>query len=718
MLVNDHDNNPQWINTEQGWNWSYIPLPANNSFDWMRPDGSTGYLYGAMCQISLSRDNPDIVYMVANIAETGPMNSELDANGDGIEDDPCGEQDWPWELYPEWSEDVWVAKSLDNGSTWSKLENLTQTPRDMDAYPTEQFNQNCSPEEQLVHTAHWSDDERVYYQFHQPNWGFNEIGDLIGADHMNRVWLGYSWVTGTDVFGCTDQNNCSYDPDATADDGSCGVGTFACDNGDSGCGCAGECADGLEPPTIVGCDGVCDSGAVMLCNSILNGGGEYCADPGTDICSESNFNDEACGPGIDYDDTENINEWDDCGGDHCGVNDPLFYDTGCADAGFNACDGGRCYTCENPSYTSEGACVGAGFQWSVETVGGCDSTDWGFCADSDCNNSYQDCVGTDPDDPGTPDVDEEQCASTWTICEDVVTDEASCSGEWVTFADDGANETGDPDECYCFLENTNGGAEYECEVACVLADVNGDGGWNVLDIVGLANCVLGDSCDDADDGGCASDVNGDGTWNVLDIVALANCVLADSCGGRVDDASESTIIKKDNTISIVADGFIGGVQMTLKHGDDFSIKMTDRALDFAGYLTTGNETRLLVITPETEELFSYSGDFEISEIIVANSQYEVSVDMPIATSFTLSDAYPNPFNPTTTMTLTMPVSGEITVEVYNVLGQVVATLASGYMDASTPHELTWDASNASSGVYFVQADTEGFTKTQKLMLVK
>ena len=158
--------------------------------------------------------------------------------------------------------------------------------------------------------------------------------------------------------------------------------------------------------------------------------------------------------------------------------------------------------------------------------------------------------------------------------------------------------------------------------------------------------------------------------------------------------------------------------MTLSHGSDFTIKMTDRAL-FADYLTTGNETRLLIIIPEIEELFSYSGDFEISEIIVANTQYEVSVDFPLETSFSISEAYPNPFNPTTTMTLTMPVSGEITVEVYNLLGQVVATLASGYMEASTtPNTLTWDASNASSGVYFVQADAAGFTKTKKLMLIK
>ena len=156
--------------------------------------------------------------------------------------------------------------------------------------------------------------------------------------------------------------------------------------------------------------------------------------------------------------------------------------------------------------------------------------------------------------------------------------------------------------------------------------------------------------------------------------------------------------------------------MTLSHGSDFTIEMTDRAL-FADYLTTGNETRLLIISPETEELFSFTGEFEITEVIVANSQYEVSVDLPIAASFNLGDAYPNPFNPVTTMTLTMPVSGDITVEVYNLLGQVVSTLASGYMEAST-YTLTWDASNAPSGMYFVKAEIGGFTETQKLMLIK
>jgi len=61
-----------------------------------------------------------------------------------------------------------------------------------------------------------------------------------------------------------------------------------------------------------------------------------------------------------------------------------------------------------------------------------------------------------------------------------------------------------------------------------------------LDIVTLANCVLSQNCDAADDGGCSGDLNGDGGWNVLDIVLLVNCVLADNCGGSVDDTSDAS----------------------------------------------------------------------------------------------------------------------------------------------------------------------------------
>ncbi len=729
MLGNNQDDNPNWVNTPQGWNWSYVPLPANDSFDWTRPDGSMGYIFGAMCQISLVKDNPDIVYMVANIAEKGEMSSLYDGNGDGVEDNPCLYQDWPYELYPEWSEDIWVARSSDNGATWTALANLSQTPRDIAAYPTQ--NQNCSPEEQLVHSAHWSDEERVYYQYQSPNWEWNEIGDLLGADHMNRVFVGYSWVEDTGVGGCINYlDACNYCADCGFDDGSCAnvQGTVACSDGTSGCDCNGDCYDSEAQLTLLlieDCNGSCGGGAVQTCNVTDGGFGaclgaeEVCTESLCDDCDDSdgdgNPDDPNCNTWcMDYslEPEGDINTWSACDDQPCGVNDPLLHPDGCADAGYIGCDGGRCYTCSNPAYTTYAACAAEGLEFKAATVDDCDPGIWGTCS-NDTILYKETCI---------------EEGGVWTLCEDAVTNEGDCAGTWVPFTYLGqvaqfdecmeancedAPEPGDPNECQCYAQK----AEEECRASCgTLGDLNGDGGFNVLDIVTLANCVLASNCADLENG-CAGDLNGDGGYNVLDIVTLANCVLASNCGGRVDDASESTIIKKDNQVSFEADGFIGGVQMTLTHGSDFTIEMTDRALLGTGYLTTGNETRLLVISPETEELFSFTGEFEITEVIVANSQDEVSVDLPIAASFRLSDAYPNPFNPVTTMTLTMPMAGEITVEVYNLLGQVVATLASGYMEAST-YTLTWDASNASSGVYFVQADVAGFTKTQKLMLLK
>tara|TARA_Y100000310_G_scaffold343935_1_gene454034 strand:- start:1607 stop:5842 length:4236 start_codon:yes stop_codon:yes gene_type:complete len=66
---------------------------------------------------------------------------------------------------------------------------------------------------------------------------------------------------------------------------------------------------------------------------------------------------------------------------------------------------------------------------------------------------------------------------------------------------------------------------------CSAGDLNGDGIWNVLDIVALANCVLASNCADSWNLDCAGDVNGDGTFTVLDMVALVNCILANNCGG-------------------------------------------------------------------------------------------------------------------------------------------------------------------------------------------
>ena len=245
-------------------------------------------------------------------------------------------------------------------------------------------------------------------------------------------------------------------------------------------------------------------------------------------------------------------------------------------------------------------------------------------------------------------------------------------------------------------------------------DANGDGAVNVLDVVSIVNYILagGDGLDDC--GAAVSDYNGDGAVNVLDVVAIVNMILAG--GGRTVDATNATMIQTVNGVDISADGYIGGVQMTLSHGTDFSIELTDNAY-VAEYKTNGNSTMLIVINPENEEIFRSSGDFTIDEVLVTNSQEFIDVAKELPVSFTLSNAYPNPFNPTTTLTLDIADQSFASVKVFNLRGEVVGVLMNDMVNAGS-YTMTWDASNLSSGVYMIKAEANGQIASQKVMLVK
>ncbi len=85
--------------------------------------------------------------------------------------------------------------------------------------------------------------------------------------------------------------------------------------------------------------------------------------------------------------------------------------------------------------------------------------------------------------------------------------------------------------------------------------------------------------------------------------------------------------------------------------------------------------------------------------------------------FDLSQNYPNPFNPTTTINYSVPQSGGVTLKVYNLLGQEVATLFSGLQQAGN-HVAVFDASRLASGVYFYRLEAGNNSMTKKLLLMK
>ena len=80
-------------------------------------------------------------------------------------------------------------------------------------------------------------------------------------------------------------------------------------------------------------------------------------------------------------------------------------------------------------------------------------------------------------------------------------------------------------------------------------------------------------------------------------------------------------------------------------------------------------------------------------------------------------AYPNPFNPDTKLTYSVPVSGNITLNIYNITGMLVETVMNGYHSAGI-HDITFDASGLPSGVYFARLEWSGGALIQKILLIK
>ncbi len=109
-------------------------------------------------------------------------------------------------------------------------------------------------------------------------------------------------------------------------------------------------------------------------------------------------------------------------------------------------------------------------------------------------------------------------------------------------------------------------------------------------------------------------------------------------------------------------------------------------------------------------------------VIVSDVRDPLDLDMSklqdaIPTDFALNGNYPNPFNPETTIHYQLPEASDVTLDIYNVLGQKVETLINGHQEAGMK-TIKWDASSYSSGVYFAKLSDGANVATKKMMLVK
>ncbi len=110
----------------------------------------------------------------------------------------------------------------------------------------------------------------------------------------------------------------------------------------------------------------------------------------------------------------------------------------------------------------------------------------------------------------------------------------------------------------------------------------------------------------------------------------------------------------------------------------------------------------------------FNGAYEYSNVI--------EIDFSIPNEFNLSQNYPNPFNPATVLRFGLPVESDITLSVYNSLGEIVEIVAQGRLQSGT-HNVNFEASGLPSGLYLYTLKAKGidgveFTQTAKMLLLK
>jgi hypothetical protein len=122
-----------------------------------------------------------------------------------------------------------------------------------------------------------------------------------------------------------------------------------------------------------------------------------------------------------------------------------------------------------------------------------------------------------------------------------------------------------------------------------------------------------------------------------------------------------------------------------------------------------NGDRLLVLV----------GDDQVLDTVWFNNEEGTSAgsEMDLPMEFALKQNYPNPFNPTTQIQYALPQASEVRIDVFNVMGQRVATLVNGAQNAGF-HTVTFDANRLASGVYIYRMQAGSFVQTQKMLLVK
>ena len=335
-------------------------------------------------------------------------------------------------------------------------------------------------------------------------------------------------------------------------------------------------------------------------------------------------------------------------------------------------------------------------------------------------------------------------AKPWTLSSNSNT--SACDGSNATINGWSGGNTSDflqqlVDECGSLCEECSGtvdsdgdGIADECDDCNNMAgDLNDDMIIDILDIVSTVNMVLTGGFNSPDFTDCEksdADMTGDGTINILDVIQIINAVLGNtnqfvSSGSYLDVSSE--VQGNDLYLTFTSDNAVGLELRTI--GGVSDIHLVDNTDSFVLSKNMENINKVALIYSMQNKTFDNSLTVQIVDGANLNTDSDISIiagnvagnKMSVrwldGRNFSITSLYPNPFNPVTQIDYSVDQAGDLHLSVYNILGQEVAVLHSGYQTEGN-YQAVWNAGSLASGVYYINMMMHGQVETKKAVLIK
>jgi len=268
-------------------------------------------------------------------------------------------------------------------------------------------------------------------------------------------------------------------------------------------------------------------------------------------------------------------------------------------------------------------------------------------------------------------------------------------------------------------------------------DLNEDSILNIQDLITMVNHIL--SVELVLD--CAleaADMNVDGIINIQDLISLVNAILGVGRVGTLDGYADIEYITSDNDllVQIKSDTDLAGIQISLLDEVKYTIELKDNSHISQDSHYNNGVTRYLAYSMfnnpfdsyTTELLIHSAGDIDMNSIQITLS--DINGDVLTAShvqndknfhtgpySFELSKLYPNPFNPSTEVSFTLPKEDHVRLSAYDVRGHEVDVIFEGSQSMGM-HSYRWNASELTSGVYYIRLQAGDLVSTQKALLIK